>query len=157
MLRHGRPARGARGSASAHGLTAECVAIQCCDTAEHAPRYDQEVCDKAEEAATRRAVARASAQRHGARHSARHGLRHCRCTLRHGHDKAGGGPQYGRAQAATRPTTWPRHGRPGRSVRAARVCWVCTLCTQPNFDSGHCFELLFGSLFTNTVHEVFKK
>ena len=34
---------------------------------------------------------------------------------------------------------------------------VCTLCTQPRFDSVHCSESLFGTLFTSTVHEVFKK
>ena len=32
----------------------------------------------------------------------------------------------------------------------------CALCTQPSFDSVHCYELLFGTLFMNTVHEVFK-
>ena len=42
--------------------------------------------------------------------------------------------------------------RPGCSARAAWVPWVCSLCTQPSFDSMHCFESLFGSLFLNTVH-----
>ena len=34
---------------------------------------------------------------------------------------------------------------------------VCTLCTRPSFDSVHCFESLFRSLFINTVHGGFSK
>ena len=34
---------------------------------------------------------------------------------------------------------------------------VCTLCTRPSFDSVHCSESLFESLFMNTIHEVLKK
>ena len=30
---------------------------------------------------------------------------------------------------------------------------VGALCTRLSFDSGHCFESLFGTLFMNTVHE----
>ena len=73
-------------------------------------------------------------------------------------------PRYGRACVATRPgvgydTTTTRclvrhdTADPACSVRAARVRWVCILCTQLSFDSGHCFESLFGVLFMNTVHE----
>ena len=65
--------------------------------------------------------------------------------------------------ATTRPSG--RHdtepsARPGRSGRAG---WarVCTWCTQPSFDSVHCseslFGTLFGTLFMSTVHEVLKK
>ena len=49
----------------------------------------------------------------------------------------------------------PRHN----AVRAAFAqpkFRVCIGCTQPSFDSVHCSESLFGSLFMNTVHEVFK-
>ena len=54
------------------------------------------------------------------------------------------------------------HGLGAVRTRRARACAqlgfrVCTLCTQPSFDSVHCSESLFGSLFMNTVHEVFKK
>ena len=57
----------------------------------------------------------------------------------------------------------PRHGAqralcaPLRRSGCAAGFRVCTLCTQPSLDSGHCSESLFGSLFMNTIHEVFKK
>ena len=35
--------------------------------------------------------------------------------------------------------------------------WMCALCTQPSFDSVHCLQSLFGSLFMKTVHRVKKK
>ena len=60
---------------------------------------------------------------------------------------------------SARPRHGPTHGVRSawalcaRSVRVARVCWVCTLCTQLSFDSVHCSESLFGTLFMNTVHE----
>ena len=40
--------------------------------------------------------------------------------------------------------------RPERSAQPGP--WVCPLCTRPSFDSMHCSESLFGSLFMNTVH-----
>ena len=54
-------------------------------------------------------------------------------------------------------------GEGATTRRNARVAcaqprpWVCALCTRPSFDSVPYSELLFGSLFMNTVHEVFKK
>ena len=75
------------------------------------------------------------------------------------------GPRYGRlCLRHGRPQATPRHGavcaRLGRSARG--------LCAQaeprcapgapdPVLDSVHCFQSLFGTLFMNTVHEVFKK
>ena len=55
------------------------------------------------------------------------------------------------------------HGHDTTPVRTTtRRCaqprpWVYALCTRSSFDSVHYFELLFGSLFMNTVHEVLKK
>ena len=59
------------------------------------------------------------------------------------------GLQYGTLHATTRRSpraAWAHRAR-------SRVCWVCTWCTQSSFDSMHCSESLFGTLFMNTVHE----
>ena len=49
--------------------------------------------------------------------------------------------------------------RCARGLGTVHAGWarVCTWCTQPSFDTVHCFESLFGTLFMSTVHEVFKK
>ena len=64
-----------------------------------------------------------------------------------------------RTRPATRPdgatTRRPAHGL--GAVCAQPGFRVCTLCTRLSFDSEHCSESLFGSLFMNTVHKVFKK
>ena len=48
----------------------------------------------------------------------------------------GRGPRYGQARATTRRNASAACAQPGP--------WVCALCTRPSFDSGHCFESLFG-------------
>ena len=65
---------------------------------------------------------------------------------RHGPRHGRGRPRYGRGV--------PRHG--ARSVRAGWVR-VYALYTRLSFDSVNYSESLFGTLFMNTVHEVFKK
>ena len=91
VLRHGRVAHGASGSARAHGLAAECYTIQCCDMAGHEPRYDREARDTTEEAATRRAAAHDAA-----------GARCDKPTTRlgEGHDTAGHRLRHGRDTAS---------------------------------------------------------
>ena len=42
--------------------------------------------------------------------------------------------------------------RPRRNVHVARVRWVCTWCTRLSFNSMHCSESLFGTLFMSIVH-----
>ena len=77
----------------------------------------------------------------------------------HTSDTAGGRPRHNALCTMTRRPTRGVHAawaRCARSVDTARVPWVCALCTQPSFDSVHCSESLFGSLFMNTVHKVFK-
>ena len=53
-----------------------------------------------------------------------------------------------------------RHGRgqacdTAQCTRSVRAGWarMCTWCTPLNFDSMHCSESLFGTLFMKTVHE----
>ena len=83
---------------------------------------------------------------------------------RHGrkrrHDTTQGAPRYGAGGA--------RHGSQhtacdtaGPDLRHSAVCSqarprVGTLCTQLSFDSVHCSESLFWTLFMNTIHKVFK-
>ena len=50
---------------------------------------------------------------------------------------------------------WPGHN--ACAIGAQAGFRVCTWYTQPSFDSMHYSESLFGTLFMNTVHEVFKK
>ena len=87
----------------------------------------------------------------------------CAWAQRHGRAR----PRNGRAQA--------RHGRGGghdmtqceshdtalcaRLERCARAGWVrvCALYTRLSFDSVHCSESLFETLFMSTVYEVFQK
>ena len=67
-------------------------------------------------------------------------------------DTAGHKPRYGRAQAHdTAPNA--RSVRDLGAMGAQLGFRVCTLCTQPSFDSMHCSESLFGTLFMRTVHE----
>ena len=79
--------------------------------------------------------------------SARQGLRHRQYVLRHGQAR----PRHGACAATTR-----LRERRARGLFAQPGPWVCALCTRPSFDLVHCYESLFGSLFMNTVHEVFK-
>ena len=60
--------------------------------------------------------------------------------------------RHGRACTATLPGQACKKAQCTRSVRAG---WakVCTWCTRLSFDSMHCSESLFGTLFMNTVHE----
>ena len=44
-----------------------------------------------------------------------------------------------------------------RAVCARPGFWVCALCTQSNFDSVHCLQSIFGSLFMSTVDKGSKK
>ena len=79
---------------------------------------------------------------------ARQGLRHRQYVLRHGQAR----PRHGACAATTR-----LRERRARGLFAQPGPWVCALCTRPSFDLVHCYESLFGSLFMNIVHEVFKK
>ena len=55
------------------------------------------------------------------------------------------GLRYGQARLAT----WRSAG----TVCTQAGPRVGALCTRLNFDSMHCSESLFGTLFMNTVHE----
>ena len=77
-------------------------------------------------------------------------------------DTVGGAFNTAPRRHNTAPTA-PQHGTqcaacalPRRSARTAWVPWVCALCTQPSFDSVHCLQSLFGSLFMDTIHGVLK-
>ena len=70
-------------------------------------------------------------------------------TVRHGHDTAAARLRHDQA----RPDT----SRSARAVCAQAGPRVGALCTRLSFDSVHCSESLFGTLFMSTVHEVFKK
>ena len=62
----------------------------------------------------------------------------------------------GATQPGRRPRYDSAHTTTRRSARAAYAQpgpWVGALCTRLSFDSVHCFESLFGTLFMNTVHE----
>ena len=58
-------------------------------------------------------------------------------------------------------TRRPTHDTAQCALRHGAVCvawpWVCAQCTRPNFDTVHCLGSMFGSLFMDTVHGVFKK
>ena len=57
------------------------------------------------------------------------------------------------AVRAATPTTWALRVQCARAMCARPGFWVCALCTQPSFDSVHCLQSLFGSLFMSTTHE----
>ena len=64
-------------------------------------------------------------------------------------DTTGRELRHGKARPATR--------RSARAVCAQAGPRLGALCTRLSFDSGHCSESLFGTLFMSTVHEVLKK
>ena len=81
-----------------------------------------------------RAAVRAGARRQGERHNT----------------------QHGRGCAATQPGQTCDTARPGLQhsvVHAQAGLRLGTLCTRLSFDSVHCSESQFGTLFMNTVHE----
>ena len=55
-------------------------------------------------------------------------------------------------EARAMPSTWSAWAQCARLVRTAWVQGV-HLCSQPSFDSVHCSESLFRTLFMDTVHE----
>ena len=83
--------------------------------------------------------------------------------LRHGErahsDTAGGAYDTTGEGATTRPNTHHDTALCAQPEQSGRAAWVrvCTWCTQPSFDSVHCSESLFRTLFMSTVHDVFKK
>ena len=78
----------------------------------------------------------------------RHGAPVRACLQRHGHDMAGRALRHGHDTAPN-----AHYVRGLGAVRAQPGPRVGALCTRLSFDSVHCSESLFGTMFKNTVHE----
>ena len=98
----------------------------------------QEVRDTAGRAETRRGPERDTARQH--ERAGSDTVVHRRSRQGTSATRSGRGPRYGPAWATTWRSAQPR-------------LWVAALCTRLSFDSVHCSESLFGTLFIDTVHE----
>ena len=126
-----------------------CIARQASIQPRTRPRYDRLCAQHG-----RGGCDRTRSSSHGGRGDTTHDTAHdtTECVLRHG-------------QACTTTRPGVRYDTAGLGLRQGAVLAQCAqagprvgaLCTRLSFDSVHCSESLFGTLFMSTVHEVLKK